>query len=666
MRALTWVLVQFAIFGAFTVKCESFVSVEVLALTTFKEAIYDDPYLVLSNWNGLDATPCEWSGVTCSIAKDHVVKLNISGCSMKGFIAPELGSLSNLQELLLHGNNLIGIIPKEIGKLKNLKVLDLGANQLTGPIPHEIENLNSLVKLNLQSNGLTGTMPSEFGNLRNLQELYLDRNKLQGTVPGAANANFSASMHGMYASDANATGFCRSPQLKVADFSFNFFVGSIPKCLLHLPSSSFQGNCLQDKDSKQRSVVQCGSLAPAKTHSNASVRTKSKPSKSEVSHHNTSKPTWLLALEIVTGTMVGVLFVTALITGYKRCDHKSSMIIPWRKSGSGKDRLAVYIDSESLKDIVRFNRQELEVACEDFSNIIGTSSDSMVYKGTMKGGSEIAVISFCIKEEQWTGYYELYFQKEVADLARLNHENAAKFLGYCRESAPFTRMLVFEYASNGTLYEHLHSMFEDGEGCLLSWTRRMKIIIGIARGLRYLHTELNPPFTISELNSSAVYLTEDFSPKLVDFESWKTIIARSEKNSSAINNNGDICVLPRSIEARHLDVKGNVYAFGVLLLEIVSGRQPFSKETGSLVDWAREYLELAEVMPYIVDKNLKHFEYEDLKAVCEAASLCLNPDPVKRPLIHDLCTLLESRIDLSMSAELRSSSLAWAELALST
>lgn len=58
------------------------------------------------------------------------------------------------------------------------------------------------------------------------------------------------------------------------------------------------------------------------------------------------------------------------------------------------------------------------------------------------------------------------------------------------------------------------AMFEDGEGCLLSWTRRMKIIIGIARGLRYLHTELNPPFTISELNSSAVYLTEDFSPKV--------------------------------------------------------------------------------------------------------------------------------------------------------
>jgi len=71
-------------------------------------------------------------------------------------------------------------------------------------------------------------------------------------------------------------------------------------------------------------------------------------------------------------------------------------------------------DSEMLKDVSRLTRQELEVACEDFSNIIGLSADSQIYKGTLKGGSEIAVISLCVKEEDWTGYLELYFQREVA------------------------------------------------------------------------------------------------------------------------------------------------------------------------------------------------------------------------------------------------------------
>lgn len=72
-----------------------------------------------------------------------------------------------------------------------------------------------------------------------------------------------------------------------------------------------------------------------------------------------------------------------------------------------------YADSELLKDVTRYSRQELEVACEDFSNIIGSSPDNLVYKGTMRGGPEIAVISLCMKEEFWTGYLELYFQKEV-------------------------------------------------------------------------------------------------------------------------------------------------------------------------------------------------------------------------------------------------------------
>ncbi|KAJ1411828.1 Serine-threonine/tyrosine-protein kinase, catalytic domain [Sesbania bispinosa] len=635
---------------------------EVLALTTFKEAVYEDPHHVLSNWNTLESDPCDWNGVSCTDTRDHVIKLNISGALLRGFLAPEFGKISYLKELILHGNNLIGTIPKELGMLKSLQVLDLGKNQLSGPIPPEIGNMTQIVKINLQSNGLTGRLPPELGNLKYLQELRLDRNKLQGTVPAGGSSNFDSNMHGMYASNASLTGFCRSSQLKFADFSYNFFVGSIPKCLEHLPRSSFQGNCLQVKDIKQRTSVQCAGASPAQSH--PVVNQKHQPAAEHMSkHQGASKPAWLLPIEIVTGTMVGSLFLIAILTAFHRCNNKSSIIIPWKKSASEKENIAVYIDSEMLKDVMRYSRQDLEVACEDFSNIIGSSPDSVVYKGTMKGGPEIAVISLCIKEENWTGHLELYFQREVADLARLNHDNTGKLLGYCRESTPFTRMLVFEYASNGTLYEHLHC-YE--EGCQLSWTRRMKIIIGIARGLKYLHTEVEPPFTISELNSNAVYLTEDFSPKLVDFESWKTILERSEKSSGSVGSQGSVCVLPNSLEARHLDTKGNVYAFAVLLLEIISGRPPYCKDKGYLVDWARDYLEIPEVMSYVVDPELKHFRYEDLKVICEVVSLCISPDPTVRPSMQELCSMLESRIDTSISVDLKASSLAWAELALSS
>ncbi|KAF7078876.1 hypothetical protein CFC21_083228 [Triticum aestivum] len=105
-----------------------------------------------------------------------------------------------------------------------------------------------------------------------------------------------------------------------------------------------------------------------------------------------------------------------------------------------------------------------------------------------------------------------YSPLKVIDMARLNHENIAKFLDYCRESDLFSRILVFEYASNGTLYEHLHY----GEAAQFSWLRRMKIAIGIAKSLRYLHTESRPPFAISELKANSVYVTEDFTPKADD------------------------------------------------------------------------------------------------------------------------------------------------------
>ncbi|KAI3850062.1 hypothetical protein MKW92_032283 [Papaver armeniacum] len=578
MRRVVGVLQIFlVIFGVVFVGFgDCFSSDEILALRAFREAIIEDPSMVLSNWNFLNGDPCNWSGISCSQTHDHVISLNLSSLSLNGFLTPALSKLTYLQELVLHKNNLLGIIPKEIGMLKNLKVLDLGMNRLTGPIPREIGNLVKITKINLQSNGLIGHLPLELGKLGNLVELRVDRNKLQGNVPGSSGPAFTSKQHGLYASRGSASGFCSSTQLKSVDLSYNFFVGKIPQCLAHLPGSSFQGNCFQDKNYKQRHASQC--------------------------------------------------------------------------------------ESDMLKDVTKLSKQELEVACEDFSNIIGSSPDTLIYKGNLKDGSEVAVISLCAKEDLWTCYLEVYFQREVADLARLNHENTGKLFGYCRESNPFSRMLVFEYASNGTLYEYLHF----GEGCQLSWRRRMNIIVGIARGLRYLHTELEPPFAMSELNSSAVYLTEDFSPKLVDFEIWNSILARLEKKSGSSGSEAALCGFTESLETFRQDVHDNIYGFGVLLLEIISGRPTYCKNRGHLVDWAKEYLELPEVMSYLADPELRHFKHDDIKVICEVVNLCIHSDPSKRPSMQVLCPMLENLIETSITSDLSDSSLAWAELAIST
>ncbi|XP_008813822.1 probable LRR receptor-like serine/threonine-protein kinase At1g63430 [Phoenix dactylifera] len=631
------------------VPSESVTDDEISALQAFKMAVYDDPLSRLSDWNIQNGNPCGWFGISCSDSR--VVALNLSNSSLTGFITPQLGSLNSLQKLILSNNSFHGLIPKQLSMLKSLTELDLSFNHLSGPIPPEIGKLTRIVKINIRSNGLIGTLPPELGKLVRLVELWLDRNKLNGDILGSSNLNKSAS-------HTNGTGLCGLHRLEVGDFSNNFFVGNIPLCLKYLPRTSFQGNCLQVEHSvSQRSAQQCSSANSQQVASD----TNNSPYEGK-KNKKPREPVWLLILEIITGALVVLFLITCTSAAFKRCKAKSSAILPWKRTTDWKDQKTISIDGELLKNVLRISRQELELACEDFSNIIGSYPDSVVYKGTAKDGPEIAVISLSISEDHWTSYLELYFQNEVADLSRLNHENTAKLLGYCKESEPFSRMLVFEYASNGTLYEHLHY----GDGCQLSWFRRMKIAVGIAHGLKYLHTELQPPFTMSELTSSAVYLTEDFSPKLVDFERWKIMLPYSRADSGYIINGGPFHGPMISLERRHMDVQGNTFAFGVLLLELISGRPPFCKDRGCLVDWAREYLENPEERGKLVDPDLKNVKPDDLSIICSVVNLCLEREPFKRPSMQIITAMLEDGIDTSATALLKESPLVWAELALSS
>ncbi|XP_073005002.1 probable LRR receptor-like serine/threonine-protein kinase At1g63430 isoform X1 [Typha latifolia] len=646
--------------GAFFVSSSSLLEYQaVLVLAAFKQAIFEDPHAVLSDWNSRDKDPCSWYGVICSASRDSVFSLSLSNSSLKGFLAPELGQLGSLKELYLNKNLLLGTIPKQIGMLKNLTVLNLSMNRLTGPIPPELGDLGSITKIDLHSNALSGNIPSQLGKLEKLVELRLDRNRLRGRIPGRSNTSFSPSGSGLIATNSSGNGLCQSPRLRVGDFSYNFFVGKVPPCLKYLPRSSFQGNCFQDEYSiLQRSSQICNGESPKsqqvgkETHKRFNEWHK---------HQILQQPAWLLILEITTGVLVIIFIITGTVTAAKSCKLKPYVRIPWKRTMNWRKEIAVSIDNEILKNVSRFNRQDLEVACEDFSNIIGSTPDSVIYKGIMKNGPEIAVISLCIPADCWTSYLEFFFRKKIADLARLSHDNVADLLGYCEESEPFSRMLVFEYASNGTLYEHLHY----GEESQLSWHRRMKIAIGIAQGLRYLHTELQPPFAIAEFNSNSVYITEDFTPKLVDFESWKMIFSKSEKNYGYIND-GAIHDYMDSLEQRHMDVQSNTLAFGVVLLEIISGRPPYCKDRGSLLDWAAEHLQHPEEIGKLVDPELETVKADDLAVICSVVSLCIEPDPSKRPSMQIITAVLENGIDLSAAALLKESPLAWAELALSS
>ncbi|KAL6651114.1 hypothetical protein ACP70R_010039 [Stipagrostis hirtigluma subsp. patula] len=623
------------------------VSDDVSALLAFKRAIYEDPLSRLSDWNAKDKDPCTWSGVGCSPLNSRVVTLELSNSSLQGFLVPEIGSLKSLQKLLLDHNTFMGSIPKEIGMLKNLTELDLGTNQLAGPIPSEIGNMTKITKIDLHANRLNAPIPPELGNLGSLVALRLSNNSLTGTIPASNDSNMDSS------NSNNRTGLCQLSQLTDLDLSYNFLVGDIPTCLKQIQRSSLVGNCFQNNNTVNRPAEQC-EINQDESHDNRVDGNEQK---------RLPEPLWLLILEVVAAVSLLCLLTVCTITGLRRCKARSSgsrSNVPWTRAISWKENTVISIDDDLLGNVPKISRQELAEACEDFSNIIGSSHETVVYKGTLKDGREIAVVSLSVSMHFWNNYVELHFQKEVVEMARLSHQNVAKMVGYCKESDPFSRMLIFQYPPNGTLYEHLH----DGEGCQLSWPRRMKLALGIARALRYLHTELQPPFAVASLTSSSVYLTEDFSPKIIDFERWRHLVTKPGLSSGFAVNGGSANGIADSRQNRFMDVQANTFAFGVILLELTSGRASVSKDTGDLVDWAREHLEQPEEFGKLVDPKLQGVNQESLGIVCNVVNLCVDPEPSRRPSMSMIAAILEEGIEASAATLLRDSSLAWAEAEL--
>ncbi|GJN26892.1 hypothetical protein PR202_gb14859 [Eleusine coracana subsp. coracana] len=474
----------------------------------------------------------------------------------------------------LSNASLEGFLVPQIGSLRSLQKLKLDDNILMGSIPEEIGMLKNLTELDLGANQLTGPIPSEIGDMTKIKKIDLHGNRLNGAIPSELG---------------------KLANLVELRLSNNRLTGIIPA------SQNSQGTGNED---------------PAATNEKKGL----------------PEPLWLLILEVFAAVTMLCFLTLCTVAGFRQCKARSSgsgTSVPWTRAVSWKENTVISIDDDLLGNVPKISRHELSEACEDFSNIIGSSHETVVYKGTLEDGPEIAVVSLSVSRHHWNNY--------VAEMARLSHENVAKMAGYCKESDPFSRMLVFQYPANGTLYEHLH----DGEGCQLSWARRMKLAMGIARAVRYLHNELQPPFAVAALTSSSVYLTEDFSPKITDFERWRYLVTKPGLGFGGEANGGFVSSVTDSQHKRFMDVQANTFAFG-----------------------ARKHLDQPEEFSKLVDPKLQSVNQESLGIVCNVVNLCIDPEPSRRPSMSMIAAILEEGIEASAATLLRDSSLAWAEAEL--
>ncbi|XP_011001758.1 PREDICTED: inactive receptor-like serine/threonine-protein kinase At2g40270 isoform X2 [Populus euphratica] len=613
---------------------------EGMALLKLREGIVSDPYGALKSWK-MDfgvINPCSWFGVECS-SDGKVVVLNLKDLCLEGTLAPEITNLVHIKSIILRNNSFSGIIPEGVGELKALEVLDFGYNNFSGPLPPDLGSNPSLAILLLDNNERLRSLSSEIQHLETLSEFQVDENELSNAAKGSSRNKRSITWNLVRIENAvHRRQLHKKPKNKhvTSRLPSRTFPPPPPKESTAPstrdpsapPIRKPTGNFSSLNGSTPPSIS-----APALSDSSA-PRTSSEYSQSK-KHHGA----------IITGTIGGTLVILISILGIYICKTNKASVKPWATGLSGQLQKAFVTGVPKLK------RSELEAGCEDFSNVIGSSPIGTLYKGTLSSGVEIAVLAVAsvaiTSAKDWSKNLEVQFRQKIETLSKVNHKNFVNLIGYCEEEEPFTRMMVFEYAPNGTLFEHLH--IKESEH--LDWGMRLRIAMGMAYCLEHMH-QLNPPIAHSNLTSSVISLTEDYASKISDFTFSNDIIA-NEMELSGKKLPDMPLALPES----------NVYNFGVLLFEMVTGRLPYSVDNVSLEDWASDYLRGYQPLREKVDPTLDSFEEEKLERIGEVIKSCVHPDPKQRPTMREVTGRLREITTLTPDAAIpKLSPLWWAEL----
>ncbi|KAJ8754150.1 hypothetical protein K2173_002049 [Erythroxylum novogranatense] len=296
-------------------------------------------------------------------------------------------------------------------------------------------------------------------------------------------------------------------------------------------------------------------------------------------------------------------------------------------------------------NLLIFSRDELRVATQDFSssNKIGEGGFGSVYKGRLQDGSFVAVKVLSVEIESMRGERE--FISELAALSDVKHENLVTLQGCCVDGA--SRYLVYEYLENNSLSQTL--LGKEQNRTKFSWEARRDISVGVARAIAHLHEEVRPRILHRDIKASNILLDQNFKPKVSDFGLSRML--RDDTSHVSTRVAGTLGYLaPEYAVSGHLSRKADVYGFGVLLLEIISGRSAvdFDLEHGEhyLVQKAWEFYN-ANNLVQIVDPVLnRNFPEAEAARFLKVGLLCVQENVKHRPHMSKVVGMLNNEIDI--------------------
>ncbi|XP_071696617.1 protein STRUBBELIG-RECEPTOR FAMILY 8-like [Rutidosis leptorrhynchoides] len=646
----------------------------------------------LTNWkpNGVDPCGESWRGVTCE--GTAVVSIQLPNLAIVGTLGYMLSGLASLKTLDLSGNDIHDALPYQLPP--NLTSLNLANNNLSGNLPYSIASMYNLNYLNLSRNVLTQNIGDIFNNLTSLTTLDLSNNGFAGDLPNSL--SLLSSISTFHVQNNQLTGSLNSlVGLPLTDINVanNHFSGWIPHELLSVPTFIYDGNSFDNGPAPPPPPYTAP--PPGKPHNN---RTRSPPSSTRAGPDAPSSKT-SSGKKLGIGTILGIslgsaFFILVLLLGLLLCFKKgkkkeynartstvnppisSEKVTAEMQEQRVKPAVSSIVDlkpppienstfergkSGSTKRVKSpittssYTVATLQTATNSFSqdNIIGEGSLGRVYKADFPNGKIMAVkkidnAALSLQEED-------NFVEAVSNMSRLRHPNIVSLAGYCAEHGQ--RLLVYDYIANGSLQDLLH--FADDRSKTLTWNARVRVALGTARALEYLHEVCLPSVVHRNLKSANILLDEELNPHLSDC-GLAALTPNTEREVAAQLVGSFGYSAPEFALSGIYTVKSDVYSFGVVMLELLTGRKPLDssrvRSEQSLVRWATPQLHDIDSLAKMVDPTLNGmYPAKSLSRFADIIALCVQPEAEFRPPMSEVVQALVRLMQRASVVKRRSS-----------